>query len=117
MQTRYPPASIGQDRHLVTFESPGDAVPDAEGGFTRAWAPLEPSTWYVRIRPATAGDAERALAGTLITHRSFVVHGRYHPGVTLAARMLFEGKTYQVTSVLNRDERDREMDLVVDLQE
>ena len=117
MRTRYPPNSIGQDRHLVTVEGPGPAVPDAEGGFSRAWAPLSPSTWRVSIRPATAGDAERALAGTLITHRSFVVHGRYHPGVTLATRMLFEGKTYQVTSVLNRAERDEELDLVVDLQE
>jgi head-tail adaptor len=117
MQTRLAPPRIGQDRHLVTFDAPGEAVADGEGGFTRAWAPLSPASWYVRIRPATAKDVERALAGTLITHRSHVVHGRYHPGVTLAARMVFEGKTYQVTSVINVDERDREMELIADLQE
>ena len=117
MQTRYPPASIGQDRHLVLFESPGPAVPDTEGGFVRAWSPLSPASWYVRIRPATARDVERALAGTLITHRSYVIHGRYHPGVTLATRMTFEGEVYQVTSVINVDERDREMELIADLQE
>jgi head-tail adaptor len=117
MQTRYPPASIGEDRHLVTFDAPGAAVPDGEGGFTRVPAPLAPPTWYVRIRPATARDVERAMAGTIITHRSHVIHGRYHPGVTLAARMHFEGRTYQVTSVINIDERDREMELIADLQD
>jgi head-tail adaptor len=117
MQTRTPPAAIGQDRHLVTFETVGAPVRDGRGGFTRPLVPLSPATWYVRIRPATAADQERALAGTLLTHRSYVVHGRYHPGVTLAARMVFEGNTYQVVSVINLDERDREMELIVDLQE
>ena len=103
MQTRYPPASIGQDRHLVTFESRRrPPCPTPRAGSRAPGRRCRPPTWYVRIRPATAGDVERALAGTLITHRSSVVHGRYHPGVTLAARMIFEGKTYQVTSVLNR---------------
>jgi len=116
MQTRYPVASVGQDRHLVRFETPGEAVPDGEGGFSRSWEPLSPPTWYVRVRPATARDAERAVAGTLITHRSHVIHGRYHPGVTEAARMVFDGRTYQVTSVTNIDERDKEMELIADLQ-
>ena len=31
--------------------------------------------------------------------------------------MTFEGKIYQVTSVINVDERDREMELIADLQE
>jgi hypothetical protein len=117
MQTRTAPASIGQDRHLVTFETPGAAVPDGEGGFNRSWTPLVPPTWYVAIRPATAGDIERALAGTLLTHRSYLIHGRYHPGVTFATRMVFDGDVYQVTSVVNVDERDREMILIADLQE
>ena len=117
MQTRTPPPAIGQYRHLVTFETPGPAVPDGDGGFTRVWAPLAPASWKVSISPATAGDAEHALAGTVLTHRSSVVRGRYHAGVTLAARMLFEGRTYAVVSLINLAERDREMVLVVDLQD
>jgi head-tail adaptor len=110
------PNSIGQTQQLVTFEDPGTPVPDGEGGYTATAVPLSPATWYVRMRPATAKDAERVLAGTVITHVSHLVHGRYHPGVTTRSRMIHNGKTYQITSVVNVDERDREMELVADLQ-
>jgi len=111
-----PENSIGQARHLVTFEAPGPPVPDGEGGFTQTWTPLVPPTWYVRVRPATAKDAERVTAGTVITHLSQIVHGRYHPGVTTQTRMYHKGHTYQITSVVNLEDRDREMELVADLQ-
>jgi len=116
MQTTIAPNSIGRDSQLVTFEGPGDPVPDGEGGYTQAWTPLAPPTWYVRIRPATARDAEKVTAGTVITHVSHIVHGRFHPGVTTRTRMLFKGHIYQITSVVNLEERDREMELVADLQ-
>ena len=108
--------SIGRDQQLVTFEDPGDPVPDGEGGYTQTPVPLSPATWYVRIRPATAKDAERLTAGTVLTHVSHVVHGRYHPGVTTRSRMLWKGHTYQITSVVNDESRGREMELVADLQ-
>jgi head-tail adaptor len=108
--------SIGQARHLVTFEDPGDPVPDGEGGYTATPTPLVPPTWYVRVRPATAKDAEKVTAGTVITHVSHIVHGRFHPGVTTRTRMYHKGHTYQITSVVNLDDRDREMELVADLQ-
>jgi head-tail adaptor len=108
--------SIGQDRQLVTFEEPSGPVPDGEGGYTQTPIPLDPPTWYVRIRPATARDAEKVTAGTVITHVSHIVHGRWHPGVTTRARMHCKGHTYQITSVVNLEERDREMELVADLQ-
>ena len=96
---------------------PAPPSPTPRAGSCAPGRRCRPSSWYVRIRPATARDVERALAGTLITHRSYVIHGRYHPGVTLATRMTFEGEVYQVTSVINVDERDREMELIADLQE
>jgi hypothetical protein len=116
MLTKTAPNSIGQDRHLVTFEDPGEPQPDGEGGYTATPVPLTPPTWYVRVRPATARDAEKVTAGTVITHVSHIVHGRWHPGVTTRTRMLHDGHVYQITSVVNLEERDREMELVADLQ-
>jgi head-tail adaptor len=116
MHTRTVPNSIGQMRQLATFETPGDPVPDGEGGYTQTWTPLDPPTWYVRVRPATVRDAEKVTAGTVITHVSHIVNGRWHPGVTTRARMTCKGHVYQVTSVVNIEERDREMELVADLQ-
>lgn len=108
--------SIGRDRERVTFEGPGEPVPDGEGGWTETWTPLDPPTWYVSVRPATAADTEKLVAGTIITHASHVVHGRYHPGVTTRARMICQGRVYQVASVVNDELRGREMVLVADLQ-
>jgi len=116
MRTKIPPNSIGRTDQLVTFEDPGDPVPDGEGGYTETPVPLDPPTWYVRVRPATAKDAERVTAGTVITHVSHLVHGRFHPGVTTRTRMHLKGHTYQITSAVTLDERDREMELIADLQ-
>jgi len=113
---KVPANSIGQARHVVTFDDPGPPIEDGEGGYTQVPVPLTPPTWKVRIRPATARDAEKVTAGTVITHVSHIVHGRFHPGVSTRSRMHFKGHTYQVTSVINLDERDREMELVADLQ-
>jgi len=106
----------GERRHIVTFETPGDPVRDGEGGFTYTWTSLTPAGWYVSIRPATARDAEAALAGTLITHVSHVVTGDYHPGVTTGTRMVFNGQVYEVTSAIDDDARGITMTLVADLQ-
>jgi len=108
--------SIGRDNQLVTFEDPGDPIRDGEGTYTQTWTPLVPATWYVRVSPATVRDAERLTAGTVLTHVSHLVHGRFHPGVSTRTRMLHKGHVYQVTSVVNIDDRDREMELVADLQ-
>jgi len=116
MKERTESNTIGRDQHLVMFEEPGAPEPDGEGGYTETWVPLSPSTWYVRIRPATARDVESVLAGTVITHLSHMVHGRFHPGVTTKSRMQFEGRKYQVTSVVNIDARGQEMELAADLQ-
>jgi len=110
------PVSRGQRRHIVTFETPSDPVPDGEGGYSYTWTALTPAGWYVSIRPATAADAEAALAGTQITHVSHVVQGDYHPGVTTDTRMIFKGDVYQVTSAIDDEARGITMTLVADLQ-
>jgi len=115
MRTKVAPNSIGRTEHLVTFENPGPAIPDGEGGYTESWTPV--TIWFVRIRPATPKDAEAAVAGTVITHLSHVVHGRFHSQISTKSRMVFNGRTYQITSVSPIDGRDFEMELIADLQE
>jgi hypothetical protein len=105
--------AIGTTRHLVRFENPGPPIPDGEGGFTEGWTPTTPATWYVSIRRATMRDLERFMAGAVLSTASFLVQGRYHPGVTLQSRMIeADGTIYQVTDKANVQERDVEMDLL-----
>jgi head-tail adaptor len=102
----------GDQRHLVTLEQPGDPVPDGLGGFTEAWTPLDPPTWYAAITAATARDLERLAAGsTLQTTELHLVRGDFHPGVTTETRLSFEGRAFEVQSV--QDPEQRHVDLIL----
>jgi len=105
---------IGDYRHLVTFQDPSGTVPDGGGGYTQTWADLQPAHWFVQIAPLPVGDLERtAAAGSVQTTGSFVVRGRYHPGVSTKTRMLFDGKTYSITGTRTPDARGVLMELAV----
>jgi hypothetical protein len=82
-------AELGTYDKRVTFENPGPAVPDGDGGYTEGWVPLTPAGWKVRITPATAADLERTAAGSVVSMASHVVEGAWHPGVTTETRMVW----------------------------
>jgi head-tail adaptor len=104
--------STGEYRHLVTFQSPGAPTPDGDGGWLTTWTDLTPATWHVSIEPATARDLERVASGTVLSTATHIVKGRNHPGVTLATRMLFSGRTFSITGVARPQERGITMELV-----
>lgn len=104
--------AIGAARHLVTFQNPGAAVSDGDGGFMQAWADLSPATWFVSIEPATARDLERVAAGTVLSTASHIVKGRFHAGVTTKTRMVFDGRTFSITGKANLEERGIAMELL-----
>ena len=104
--------NIGPNRHHVTLASPGDPIPDPDGGWIESWAPLDPADWDCSIEPATTRTLEAIGAGTVLAQATHIVKGRYHPGITTETRVTFEGRTLNVLSVANRDERDLETDLV-----
>lgn len=104
--------AVGTHRHLVLFQNPGAPVPDGDGGYTQSWTDASPATWHVSIDPATTRDLERVAAGTVLSTASHIVRGRYHPGVTLATRMVFGGRTFSITGKANLEERGIDMELV-----
>ena len=104
--------SIGAYRHVVSFQNPGAAVPNGDGGWTQSWTDLSPASWHVSIEPATARDLERVAAGTVMSTATHIVKGRYHSGVTLETRMLFNGRTFSITGKANVEERGLTMELL-----
>ena len=78
--------NAGALRHLVTLD-----VPNGSNGYL----PLNPASWWC----ASIGEA----SGTA----TFV--GRYHPGITTATRVHFQGRTFHVDTVLNRQDRNAEL--------
>jgi head-tail adaptor len=107
-----PRLGSGMHAQLVTLDQPGDPVPDGLGGYTEGYTPLVPATWYCASQAATARDLERQIAGTVQATATHLVRGAYHPGITTETRLQFEGRTFEVQSVQNVDERDVESVLV-----
>jgi head-tail adaptor len=103
---------IGAYRHVVTVQAPGLRVPDGDGGFTESWTDADPPTWAVNLAPATAGDGETAIAGTVLPTMTHLARGRYHPGVTTQARLVFEGRVLNILTVRNLEERNRTLEVV-----
>jgi len=100
---------IGQYRHLVSVEAPGEPVADGDGGYTLTWTPLDPAVWWSSIDPATVQDQERigAGTGTIIDKAVSVITGRYHAGVTTATRVTADdGLVYALAGVRHVAHRD-----------
>jgi hypothetical protein len=78
---------IGALRQSVTLTGPGSPVPDGNGGFTLVYAPLDPSEWRCAIEKATVQNAEQHFASTVLSRATYIVSGRYHPGIDTKSRM------------------------------
>jgi SPP1 family predicted phage head-tail adaptor len=103
----------GMRSHLIQLDNPTGRVPDPDGGYTYVWTPCNPATMYARIRPANQRDLERVAAGTTVAVATHIVTIPFHPEVTSATRVTFQGRQLQVVAhPTNREEADRELDLV-----
>jgi hypothetical protein len=80
---------IGAYRHLVTLAHPA--------------VTLDPPTWYCQVLPSSTAALDGLAA--------FFIRGRYHPGINLETQVIFEGRTLQVQSVSDLDERHVEIQL------
>ena len=97
---------IGAYRHVVAVSNPGGFVADADGGYTSTYNPANPPEVDASIENATARDLERVTAGTVLATATHLIRCRFHPGITTDSRLTFKGRTFEVQSVQNVDERD-----------
>lgn len=107
--------AIADRPYRVTFQFPGPAIPDGDGGTTATWIDLPPQA-YARIVPATGKDLERVAAGTVLSTLSRIVTIPYRPDITTTARLTWidlAGRAHlaNVTGV-TPDERSTELELV-----
>lgn len=100
----------GKRIHRVTLQNPGPAVPTADG-YTQSWTDLTPAGWTVSIERASADNLERIAAGAVVASASHIIEGPYHPQVTTKTRVLFNGRTFNVTAVINPGERNVDLQL------
>jgi hypothetical protein len=84
---------IGAYRHLVTITDPRHPPP-VEG----------PPVWYCALQSAATQVVDGQVA--------YYVRGRFHPALTLETQLLFEGRTFQVQSITDLDERHVDVQLL-----
>jgi SPP1 family predicted phage head-tail adaptor len=99
------PIARKKDRGM--FQNPGPAVPSGTG-FVQSWIDLPPPAW-AHIEPATATSLERSFAGTVLSTATHVVTIEYRTGISTKSRFVFDGRTANVLSVVDPDNRHVEL--------
>lgn len=100
--------SIGKLRQVVSLYNPGIAIPDADGGFTQMYTPLDPAEWRCAIEVASVRASERQFSGTVIAQASHILSGRFHAGISTDTRMVWTDRAGQThtANVLDVDDTE-----------
>lgn len=95
-------------RNRLTFQVP-ISIPDDMGGRDVSWD--EVFTTWGSIRPARAQEIFTAQQlEHEITHE---IRMRYRAGISPQMRILYEGRIFHITSLLNANEVDKELRIMV----
>jgi SPP1 family predicted phage head-tail adaptor len=94
----------GSLRHQITIQTK-TATTDAYGGPVDVWEDLE--TVWAAVEPLQGRELVTAQAVNAETTTRITI--RYREGVTPANRIVFEGKYYNLLSVVDTDLKHREM--------
>lgn len=98
----------GEMRHRVRIEADITGEQNTLGEVVRNMQPID-EVWAA----IETGGGVKALGGDqpqgLIT---MIVKTRFHPNLVAARRLSYKGRTFEISRVVNVDERDRELHLV-----
>ena len=97
----------GTLRHRITIQEQTDTA-DGMGGFSTTWTDL--FDMRVAIWPLSAKERLEAMKlGVEVTHK---IRGRYRSGITPKNRIKFDTRIFNITSMINPDERNRTLDML-----
>lgn len=97
----------GELRHRVTVEQYTETQ-NAVGEPVKTW-----STYAVLDAAINPLVGTERIQSAQVNANAFVqMTLRYYPGITPKMRVVAGGRTYQIASVVNVDERNRELDLL-----
>ena len=74
-------------RQTATLSSPAAPVADGDGGYTTAFVSLNPYEWRCAIDRATASNANRHFAASVIAYATHILRGRFHPDISTGTRI------------------------------
>lgn len=99
----------GKLRSIVTIQANTGNVPDGYGEFRPVWTALY-SNIPAQVQPVSSRELwSGETVKTQGTHRIYL---RYAPGITTHHRVIFEGRTFSITGVIDKDERHISLELM-----
>lgn len=101
--------SLGKMRHKIQFES-RDKTSDGAGGFSSSWD--EAKEVWAHMKPASMRENFRGMKISEETSYEFTI--RYQTGISAGQRIKYNDRIFNVKSVLNRDERDKYLDILAE---
>lgn len=99
--------NIGRLRHRITIEQLTQ-TPDGAGGYTEAWTTF--ATVWSSVDPI--GGKEYFAAKQVQSEATHKIRLRYRVGITPDMRINFGGRLFGIESVINWEERNRELILM-----
>ncbi|NBX02713.1 MAG: head-tail adaptor protein [Alphaproteobacteria bacterium] len=82
---------------------------DGVGGYAKSWQNI--AELWAEIKPVSGN--EQLFAGQVQSTASHKVLLRYRSGITVGMRFVFDGRTFNIRSVFNVDERRDTLELLV----
>lgn len=98
---------IGSLRHRITIQK-FDKVDDGGGGYEETWVAV--ATVSASVSPLQG--KERYEAQQIQSSLSHKIKMRYRDGILPTMRVLFGARIFNIISVIDPDERHRELDLL-----
>ena len=101
---------LGELRQRLVIEAERPAS-DAGGGQSDPWAdPIVVATVWGKVEPLSGGERLRAMQiEDRLSHRIVI---RHRPGITPAMRVRFGSRVFNIRAAINREERDRFLELL-----
>ena len=96
----------GQMRHRVTIESLAK-TPDGAGGSTLAWSTV--ATVWAKVTPVSGGERYQSMRVEADVSHTIIT--RYRSDIAPDDRVSFDGRTMQIKSVINIEERGRYLEI------
>jgi SPP1 family predicted phage head-tail adaptor len=94
-------------RHRVSLQASAETR-GSDGEITRTWVTV--TTVWASVAPT--GGKEYVSEDMLKAAASHLITTRYRPGLDTSMRVLFGTRVFNIESIVNKDERDRELVLV-----
>lgn len=99
----------GQMRRTITIRTM-TRTPDGMGGYTET--PTDVTGVFARVEPLQGDEQVNAMQTGML--RPYRFHLRYRAGMTGAKRIIYDSRTFDIRSVLDPEEKHRELEILAD---